>query len=459
MADIIKEKWTDILDFMKSEFEMTEVSFNTFLLPMKPLKRDGSNYVIIATKNPAIIGIVKKKFENLLPVAIHSITGEEVTPVFILEEEAENFSSGQKAEPAVDPYLEAVRNSNLNPKYTFDSFVSGKSNELAHAAALAVAENPGSDYKILYIYGGVGLGKTHLMQAIGHYILKKEPKQKILYVSSETFINDYIESMVKNKNGDMNPGKFREKYRKEPDVLLIDDIQFIAGKEGTQEEFFHTFNELYDHNKQIVITSDKSPKEINNLEDRIRSRFEGGLVVDIQAPDFETRMAILRKKEEIEGFNIDDEVIKYIADNIKSNIRTLEGALQKLILKSKLTKTPINVDMAKENLKDMIGGTSEKEAVTPQKIISIVAEHFGITEKDLISTRRNSEIAFPRQIAMYLCCEKTEAVQQSIGDALGGRDHSTIVYGRDKIADELKENQQLRVTIDALNKKIDNLCG
>ena len=459
MTDIIKEKWNEILDFMKSEFEMTEVSFNTFLSPMKPLKRDGDNYVIIATSNPAIIGIVKKKFENLLPVAIKSITGEEIVPVFILEKDADNYSSGTKTESAEDPYLESVKRSNLNPKYTFESFVSGKSNELAHAAALAVAENPGSDYRILYIYGGVGLGKTHLMQAIGHYILKKDPEQKILYVSSETFINDYIESMVKNKNGEMNPVKFREKYRKEPDVLLIDDIQFIAGKEGTQEEFFHTFNELYGHNKQIVITSDKSPKEINNLEDRIRSRFEGGLVVDIQAPDFETRMAILRKKEELEGFNIDDEVIKYIAENIKSNIRTLEGALQKLILKSKLTRSSIHVEMAKENLKDMIGGTSEKEAVTPQKIISIVAEHFGISEKELVSNRRNSDIAYPRQIAMYLCCEKTDAVQQSIGEALGGRDHSTIIYGRDKIAEELKTNQQLKITIESLNKKIDSLCG
>ena len=459
MTDIIKEKWNEILDFMKSEFEMTEVSFNTFLSPMKPLKRDGDNYVIIATSNPAIIGIVKKKFENLLPVAIKSITGEEIVPIFILEKDADNYSSGTKTESAENPYLESVKKSNLNPKYTFESFVSGKSNELAHAAALAVAENPGSDYRILYIYGGVGLGKTHLMQAIGHYILKKDPEQKILYVSSETFINDYIESMVKNKNGEMNPVKFREKYRKEPDVLLIDDIQFIAGKEGTQEEFFHTFNELYGHNKQIVITSDKSPKEINNLEDRIRSRFEGGLVVDIQAPDFETRMAILRKKEELEGFNIDDEVIKYIAENIKSHIRTLEGALQKLILKSKLTRSSIHVEMAKENLKDMIGGTSEKEAVTPQKIISIVAEHFGISEKELVSNRRNSDIAYPRQIAMYLCCEKTDAVQQSIGEALGGRDHSTIIYGRDKIAEELKTNQQLKITIESLNKKIDALCG
>lgn len=257
----------------------------------------------------------------------------------------------------------------------------------------------------------------------------------------------------------MNPLKFRQKYRNEPDVLLIDDIQFIAGKEGTQEEFFHTFNELYGKNKQIVITSDKSPKEINNLEERIRSRFEGGLVVDIQAPDFETRMAILRKKEELEGTNIDDEVIRYIAENIKSNIRTLEGALQKITLKSKLTRMPVTVEMAKENLKDIIGDDTEKEAATPQKIISIVAEHFGISEKDIISERKNKELVIPRQIAMFLCCEKTDSVQQSIGDALGGRDHTTIIYGRNKIAEQLKTDQQLKLTVETLKNKIDNLCG
>lgn len=456
--DIIKEKWNEILDFMKNEFEMADISYNTWLVPMKPVRTEGDRFIIVASDNPVKVEIVRKKFENLLAVAIESITGQKVTPLFIQENE-ETDPVISTAEDPGNQGKKAAQRANLNPKYTFDAFVSGKSNELAHAAALAVAENPGSDYKILYIYGGAGLGKTHLMQAIGNYILKSSPETRILYVSSERFINDYIESMVKNKNGDMNPLKFRQKYRNEPDVLLIDDIQFIAGKEGTQEEFFHTFNELYGKNKQIVITSDKSPKEINNLEERIRSRFEGGLVVDIQAPDFETRMAILRKKEELEGTNIDDEVIRYIAENIKSNIRTLEGALQKITLKSKLTRMPVTVEMAKENLKDIIGDDTEKEAATPQKIISIVAEHFGISEKDIISERKNKELVIPRQIAMFLCCEKTDSVQQSIGDALGGRDHTTIIYGRNKIAEQLKTDQQLKLTVETLKNKIDNLCG
>jgi len=451
MIEIIKEKWPEILGFMKSEFDIAEVSYNTFLAPLKPYKCSDGKLYIIASDSPAIVSIISKKYKEYLYCAIKGIVNKEMDPIFISEEDKNNIADVKTHFLTGDPYSEAVKKSNINPKYTFNAFVRGKSNELAHAAALAVAENPGDDYKILYIYGGVGLGKTHLMQAIAHYILKKNPNTNILYVSSETFTNDYIESMKKGEN----PSRFREKYRKEPDVLLIDDIQFIAGRTGTQEEFFHTFNALYDSNKQIVITSDKPPRDINNLEERIRSRFESGLVVDIQVPNFETRMAILRKKEEDEGYNIDDAVIRFIAENIKSNIRTLEGALHKLILRSRLAGIPIDVEMAKENLKDMIGEGGDTEIVTPQKIISIVCEHYQITEKDFLSIKKNKEVSFPRQVAMYLCCEMTDASQQYLGEIMGGRDHSTVIHGRDKIAENIKKDPQLKLTIETLKKKIE----
>ena len=451
MIELINEKWPEILEFLKSGFEIAEVSYNTFLAPLKPYRYADGKIYIIASSSPAIVSIVSKKYRDYVFVAIKSITEKEIEPVFISEEEKDHIPEHRQTVVSGDPYTEAVKKAKLNPQYTFESFVSGKSNELAHAAALAVAESPGEEYRILYIYGGVGLGKTHLMQAIAHYILKKKPSTNILYVSSETFTNDYIESLKKKDD----PALFREKYRKNPDVLLIDDIQFIAGRVGTQEEFFHTFNELYDNNKQIVITSDKPPRDINNLEERIRTRFEQGLLVDIQVPDFETRMAILRKKEEEANISIDDEVIRFIAENIKSNIRTLEGALRKLILRSRLAGVPIDVEMARENLKDMIGEGGDTEEITPQRIISIVCEHFSITEKDFLSIKKNKEVAFPRQVAMYLCCEMTDASLQYLGEIMGGRDHSTIIHGRDKIAAQMKAEPQLKSTIETLKKKIE----
>ena len=324
----------------------------------------------------------------------------------------------------------------------------GNSNKMAHAASVAVAESPGDIYKILYLYGGVGLGKTHLMHAVAHYILKNNPKAKVLYNTCETFMNDYIES-IQNKKA----AEFRKKYRN-LDVLLIDDIQFMAGKESTQEEFFHTFNSLYERNKQIIITSDKTPKEIDDLEERLRSRFEGGLVVDIQPPDFETRMAILRKKEEMDNLNIDDEVIKYIAENITSNIRELEGALTRIVAKSRLENIDIGIDMARNILKDYIGDDQSQNTINPRLIVSIVAEHFGIKESDIISQKKNKELAYPRQIAMYLCCTMTDDSLQQIGKAIGDRDHSTVIHGRDKIAAEIENNEKTAAVINILKKKL-----
>ena len=344
-----------------------------------------------------------------------------------------------------------LQNANLNPKYTFDTFVVGANNNLAHAASLAVAESPGEIYNPLFIYGGVGLGKTHLMHSIANFILKNNPKAKILYVTSEKFTNELIDA-IRNKNN-ISTTEFREKYRNN-DVLLIDDIQFIIGKESTQEEFFHTFNALHEAKKQIIISSDKPPKEIETLEERLRSRFEWGLTVDIQSPDYETRMAILRKKEEMEGYNIDNEVIKYIATNIKSNIRELEGALTKIVALSKLEKNrEIDIELAEKALKDIIA-PGDKQEVTPEFIIQIVADHFNLTPLDIMSAKRSKEIVYPRQIVMYLCRTMTETGLQNIGKALGGRDHTTILHGIKTISADLEKNPSLQNTIDILKKKI-----
>ena len=326
----------------------------------------------------------------------------------------------------------------------------GSNNKFAHAASLAVAESPGEIYNPLFLYGGVGLGKTHLMHSIAHFILQKNPSSRILYVTSEEFTNEVIEAIRNSNNTAMT--KFREKYRN-IDVLLIDDVQFIIGKESTQEEFFHTFNTLHGANKQIILSSDRPPKDMDILEDRIRSRFEWGLTVDIQPPDYETRMAILRKKEELEGYNIDNEIIKYIATNVKSNIRELEGALNNLLAYSNLEKTEITMEIAQKELQNIITPDKPKE-ITPQLIIEVVSEHFQISLDQMISKNRSKDIARPRQIAMYLCKNMTDTPLDSIGALLGGRDHSTIIHGVQKISDEYESDETTRSLIDTIKKKI-----
>ena len=456
MLETLKEKWDEILLYLKNEYEISNVSFQTWLLPLEiySLKQPG-NIIQIIVPDANFLGYIKKKYSVMLKVSIEEVTGIRCDNVeFIVEDEIirDSVSDNQliNATPnAVSPVT--LQNANLNPKYTFDSFVVGANNNLAHAASLAVAESPGEIYNPLFIYGGVGLGKTHLMQSIANFILKNNPKAKILYVTSEKFTNELIDA-IRNKNN-ISTTEFREKYRNN-DVLLIDDIQFIIGKESTQEEFFHTFNALHEAKKQIIISSDKPPKEIETLEERLRSRFEWGLTVDIQSPDYETRMAILRKKEEMEGYNIDNEVIKYIATNIKSNIRELEVALTKIVALSKLEKNrEINIALAEKALKDIIAPGDKKE-VTPEFIIEVVADHFNLTPLDIISQRRNKEIVYPRQIAMYLCRNMTDTVLQNIGKSLGGRDHTTILHGIDKIAADLEGNPTLQNTIDILKKKI-----
>jgi len=450
-STLVKEKWTEILDYLKKEFSITDVSYRTWLLPLSPY--DVSGNVITITVDDAKVGkegleFVKNKYGLFLKTAIEEVlsTKEEYELHFTL------LSAAQiKTEPASSAKSQKNESyETLNQKYTFDTFVVGKSNQFAHAASLAVAESPGEIYNPLFIYGGVGLGKTHLMHSVAHFVLKNNPDAKILYVTSEKFTNELIDA-IRNKNN-ISTTEFREKYRNN-DILLIDDIQFIIGKESTQEEFFHTFNALYEAKKQIIISSDRPPREIETLEERLRSRFEWGLTVDIQQPDYETRMAILRKKEELEGYNIDNEVIKYIASNVKSNIRELEGALTKIVALSKLNNREINIELAEEALKDLISPNAVKE-VTPQLIINVVSEHFGINSLDVIGQKRSKELVFPRQIVMYLCGEMTTESLQSIGKALGGRDHTTIIHGTKKIASELKEDENLKNTIDILKKKI-----
>ena len=341
----------------------------------------------------------------------------------------------------------------LNPNYTFDTFVVGNNNKLAYAASLAVAESPGEVYNPLFLYGGVGLGKTHLMHSIAHFIQTNNPSMKVLYVSSEIFTNELIDSIRNGNNSSMN--KFRDKYRN-IDVLLIDDIQFIIGKESTQEEFFHTFNNLHLAGKQIIISSDKPPKDMETLEARLRTRFEWGMIADISSPDYETRMAILRKKEELDGlekYHIPDEVMQYIANNIKSNIRELEGSLNKLIALSNLENKPIDIPLAAEALKDMIS-PDDNRAVSPELIIEVVSEHFNVPVAELKGKKRNAEIVLPRQIVMYLCRNMTDTPLKSIGALLGGKDHASISHGVKKIEQDMKTDEALNNTINIIRKKI-----
>jgi len=455
MLEKLKEKWDDILFNLKEEHEITDVSFKTWLLPLKVYSVNGEK-VIVTVPDVEFLGYIRKKYGFLLKITIEEVTGFECIVDFVVEnqlpkEAAATPSGNTLITNTINSVSQsAIITANLNPKYTFDTFVVGANNNLAHAASLAVAESPGEIYNPLFIYGGVGLGKTHLMHSIGHFILKNNPAAKVLYVTSEKFTNELIDA-IRNKNN-FSPTEFREKYRNN-DVLLIDDIQFIIGKESTQEEFFHTFNALYEAKKQIIISSDKPPKEIETLEERLRSRFEWGLTVDIQSPDYETRMAILRKKEEMEGYNIDNEVIKYIATNIKSNIREQEGALTKIVALSRLDNKEITVELAEEALKDIISPNDKRE-VTPELVIQVVADHYGITPLDISSQKRNKEIVYPRQIVMYLCRDMVGTPLQMIGKYLGGRDHTTIIHGIEKITAEINKNDTLNNTIEILKKKI-----
>ena len=449
--ELLTKKWDGILQTIRQENDLSNVAFKTWLLPLKVFRIEDHVLKITAPFEQAAT-YVENKYKTFLYVAVAEAMGEEYEIKIITEDEASRetaYVPPAKKMPAPVPVDD--QKTNLNPKYTFDTFVIGSNNRFAHAASVAVAESPGKEYNPLFLYGGVGLGKTHLMHSVAHYILQKDPTKKVLYVTSEVFTNELIDSIRNGNNTSMT--KFREKYRN-IDVLLIDDVQFIIGKESTQEEFFHTFNALHSANKQIIISSDRPPKDMETLEARLQSRFEWGLIADISSPDYETRMAILRKKEELDGYNIDDEVIRYIATNIKSNIRELEGALNKLVALSNLENREITISMAEEVLKDIISPNSKRE-VTPQVILDVVAEHYGVSSNDIIGGKRNSEIVVPRQIVMYLCREITDTSYKAIGILLGNRDHSTIISGDNKVRDKLAAGDtSIKSNIDTIRKKL-----
>lgn len=452
----LKQKWDLIIQTLKEDYDITDMSFRTWIKPIQVYSVVGDKITLLIPENNndsdgkglsynMRVGYIERKYLAAITLTIAEIMGREYDVTLISSIDKEKIDKKQKQKDTSASKNNNIQN--LNPNYTFETFVIGNNNNLAHAASLAVAETPGEVYNPLFIYGGVGLGKTHLMQAIAHFIIKTKPELKVLYVTSETFTNELIDSVKNQKNSE-----FREKYRN-IDVLLIDDIQFIIGKESTQEEFFHTFNALYQDRKQIVISSDRPPKEMETLSERLRTRFEMGLPVDIQIPTYETKMAILNKKAELGGYDIPYEVKDYVATHIKSSIRELEGALTKLSAFAKLSSNPITVEFAEEALKDLISPDSRRE-ITPELIIDIVAEHFNIKSEDILSQKRSADIVYPRQIAMYLCRQMTTNTVQSLGKAFGNRDHTTILHGADKINKMVISDENTKSTIDILIKKI-----
>ncbi|OEH91989.1 chromosomal replication initiator protein DnaA [Bacillus solimangrovi] len=443
----IAELWERTLK--EIEKKISKPSFETWL---KATKADSlqDDILVITAPNEFARDWLESRYADLISETVHEVTGAELETKFIIpqntEEEPIELSMKKKKKPKKRTTEENSHNM-LNEKYTFDTFVIGSGNRFAHAASLAVAEAPAKAYNPLFIYGGVGLGKTHLMHAIGHYVLEHNPNAKVVYLSSEKFTNEFINSIRDNK-----AVNFRNKYRN-VDVLLIDDIQFLAGKEQTQEEFFHTFNALHEESKQIVISSDRPPKEIPTLEDRLRSRFEWGLITDITPPDLETRIAILRKKAKAEGLNISNEVMIYIANQIDTNIRELEGALIRVVAYSSLINKDINPDLAAEALKDIIPNSKPK-VVTIQDIQQTIGEYYSVKLEDFKAKKRTKSVAFPRQIAMYLSRELTDFSLPKIGEEFGGRDHTTVIHAHEKISKLLNTDKQFEQQLEEIKKQL-----
>ncbi|NLV59829.1 MAG: chromosomal replication initiator protein DnaA [Clostridiales bacterium] len=434
-----EELWKSACRILKDE--MNQVSYETWVVSaLKPYAVIGNN-LVIESVNSLMYETGVKRYLPQIETAVATAAGKALT--------VEVLNPGDLRTRAQE--LEARQSGNtlamLNIKYTFDTFVVGTSNRFAHAVSLAVAEVPAKAYNPLFIYGGVGLGKTHLMHAIGHYVHELYPDMKVLYITSEDFTNQLIRAMQNNANQE-----FRDRFRG-VDLLMVDDIQFIAGKHGTEEEFFHTFNHLREAGKQIVMTSDKPPKEIAKLEERLCSRFEGGLLADIQRPDFETRMAILRKKAEFEKLIISEEILALIAEKIDTNVRELEGSLTRLTAYSSLTRRPIDMQLAREALRELFSH-SETRRVTCDSIQDAVSSYYGITVDDLKSPRRNHEVTVPRQIAMYLTREMMGLSLTKIGDAFGGRHYTTVMSSIDKVEDSIKQSPSLASLLDDIRRLI-----
>ncbi|MTW85772.1 chromosomal replication initiator protein DnaA [Virgibacillus dakarensis] len=444
----IDELWMATLEVI--EEQISKPSYETWLKNTKAYSFKDDTLTISAL-NEFSKDWLESKYTNLISNALYDVTGSRLQVKFIIPETNPDTAEMNTAPKTVantkDNQGQDVAKTMLNPNYVFDTFVIGSGNRFAHAASLAVAEQPANAYNPLFIYGGVGLGKTHLMHAIGHYVREHNQDANVVYITSEKFTNEFITAIMDNKSNN-----FRNKYRN-VDVLLIDDIQFIAGKESTQEEFFHTFNALHEESKQIIISSDRPPKEIPTLEDRLRSRFEWGLITDITPPDLETRIAILNKKAKAEGLDIPNEVMNYIANQIDTNIRELEGALIRVVAYSSLVNQDIDASLAADALKDIIP-SSKPKIITIDKIQQVVGEKYNIKLEDFAAKKRTKQIAFPRQIAMYLSRELTDFSLPKIGEEFGGRDHTTVIHAHEKIAKLLENDTLLDREIEQIKEQL-----
>ncbi len=454
MSDFdIQKNWDDIKLKIQDEFDLLPVSYKTWIEPLQYYKTENNVvYIIEPTDIRNRLDYISKNFSDYFKVVISELMGQEISVQFVQDKDVSDLAE-KKAEPGSSKVTSLAEAAGLNPRYNFDTFVVGNNNRFAHSACLAVAEQPGEVYNPLYIYGEPGLGKTHLMHSIGHFILEQDPEKKVLYVTSEDFLNEVIDSIRGGSAGNASSmAKLRDKYRT-VDVLLIDDIQTIIGKESTQEEFFHTFNALHEAHKQIVLSSDRPPKEIQTLDERFRSRFSWGLTADIQAPNYETRMAILKKNAEAINLDISDEIMEYIANNITTNIRELEGALHKIVHFSKLQpNSPFNLEFAQEALKDIIY-TTKSSNMTYEGVMKIVSEEFHVKQEEIVSAKRNQEFVLPRQIVMYLLDDILHMSYSQIGKKMG-RDHTTVMHGKEKIVEELNVNEELRQRVEIIRKKI-----
>jgi chromosomal replication initiator protein len=442
----IESSWDSIKENIRKEYNISDVAYSTWIEPLKYGGIKSNNVIVIIPSDKSLsLSYIEKKYKDFFNVTIAEMTETNYDVIFMLENSAEKTET-IKENPIYNINSE---NANLNPEYTFDTFVVGSNNKLAHSAALAVADAPGQVYNPLFIYGGAGLGKTHLMHSIGHYVLNNKPDTKILYVDSEQFTNEVIESIRSGNATSMK--NLREKYRN-VDILMIDDIQFIIGKESTQEEFFHTFNALHSMGKQIILSSDKPPKEMETLDERFRSRFEMGLIADIQAPDYETRMAILKKKTENLNKEISNDILDYIASNIKSNIRELEGAFNKIVAYSKLNNLDFTLANAQEALKDIINSDKPKK-ITPDIIIDKTAEYYNISRDDITSKKKDGRIAKARQVVMYLSRNLTDYTLQDIGNIIN-RDHSTVMHGVTNIENLINTNEEMKHQVEIITNNI-----
>ena len=444
MQNELNDLLTKAKELLKEE--TTKISYETWIKVLE-IQSEDNGHIVLLTSTDFQKNVVSSKYLDLLTNTFNYLTNKDCTVSIVSREELEAASNNADLRDATS--IEAPINyatTNLNLKYTFSTFVVGNNNRFAHAAALAVAEAPAASYNPLYLYGGVGLGKTHLMHAIGNEILRNNKNSKILYVTSENFTNQLINAIKDNTND-----QFRNKYRS-IDILLIDDIQFIAGKERIQEEFFHTFNTLHDNGKQIIISSDRPPKDIQPLEDRLRTRFEWGLIADISNPDYETRMAILKKKSQLENIIIDDDILVNIATHITTNIRELEGTLNKLIALSTLSKSPITLELSNKAISDVV--SHHNKVLSIEYIQEVVAKYFNVTVEDLKGSRRSADITYPRQIAMYFCRDVANISTPKIGLAFGKRDHSTVMHGCNKIANELKENTNTKLIVETVKNSL-----